>query len=116
MKTFFMGAGLLAAINLCCYTKAALTAETQAKLLTCAPWKRMADDSLYIFKTDATFVAPHTGNAKWHISGDGNILTITEQQKMGGAEFPYQIVMLNTRVLKLTRVLGEHIFTETYSH
>lgn len=115
MTKFFIGAGLLIVINLSCYTKTALTAETREKLLTGAPWKKMNAD-LFIFKTDQTFIAPNAHKAKWHISPDGNILTIIEPQKLGGAEIPYQVEILNSRTLQLTRVLGEQIFTETYSH
>ena len=122
--------GFVAIFNKSCETKSQeiLTPE---KLLTGAPWKRIAitvchdgqqsidrSSGLYLFKADETLVmdAKPGGKSKWNISADGKILVIIEPEHLGGTALPYQVELLNTNTLKLKRVLDKWIVTETFSH
>jgi hypothetical protein len=85
-------------------------------------------DNLYIFKPDQKF-ATDEGSSKcfaedeqyeskttWDISADGKMLMIMEPEELGGAQFPYEIEVLNGNTLKLKRVLDKLTVTETYVH
>jgi hypothetical protein len=128
-KRFLIAIGFAVIFIKSCETKSHEIATPQ-KLLTGAPWKRIAttvchdgqkseyhSSGLYVFKVNETLVmnAKPGGTTKWNISADGKILVIIDPENLGGAAMPYQVELLNTNTLKLKRVLDQWIVTETFS-